>query len=333
MKTAFSTLICCGPLKHMPSPEEHTLTPLQHSAVLNMLGPDAQLLSSQALRGGLSAQLHQLTVQSRQGKTRYVLKQPHARTGRDLRLQVEREFQCLQGLTAYSFDVPRPLALSPPDIHPPFFLMHHQEGRPQWTPSHRRAQAAGEQLARLHLLPTRSLHGLLPPKNAELAAEPQDIAGHHVPAESPPVLCHGDYWPGNLLWTEQERPCILDWEDAHLGPPLRDLAIARLDWSWIFGASYATSLTQAYLHWRPVAQADKSAQKRRKHRHLPQHLQRDLAYWDLRALLRLQQLMGQDLENWVRELQQAGHPSLSPRQAQQRCELFQYNAQEQLGRP
>ena len=44
------------------------------------------------------------------------------------------------------------------------------------------------------------------------------------PAERPPVLVHGDYHYGNMLFREGEVVALLDWEIAQLGQPLLDLA-------------------------------------------------------------------------------------------------------------
>ena len=44
------------------------------------------------------------------------------------------------------------------------------------------------------------------------------------PAERPPVLVHGDYHYGNMLFREGVVVALLDWEIAQLGQPLLDLA-------------------------------------------------------------------------------------------------------------
>lgn len=37
-------------------------------------------------------------------------------------------------------------------------------------------------------------------------------------------LVHGDYWPGNLLWQDDQIVAVLDWEAAVLGDPAGDVA-------------------------------------------------------------------------------------------------------------
>ncbi|MCP4966102.1 MAG: phosphotransferase [bacterium] len=39
-----------------------------------------------------------------------------------------------------------------------------------------------------------------------------------------PTFVHGDYWPGNLLWGSATVVAVLDWEGAHLGDPVSDVA-------------------------------------------------------------------------------------------------------------
>jgi aminoglycoside phosphotransferase (APT) family kinase protein len=46
----------------------------------------------------------------------------------------------------------------------------------------------------------------------------------HLPAEAEQRLVHGDYRPGNMLFEGERISGVLDWEFAHLGSPVRDLA-------------------------------------------------------------------------------------------------------------
>ena len=95
-----------------------------------------------------------------------------------------------------------------------------------------------------------------------------------------PVLLHGDYWPGNILWRDEQLAAVIDWEDARLGDPLIDLAISRLDLLWIFGSEAMNSFTQDYLTGMAIDT-------------------RDLPYWDLCAALRLVRLAGANLAEWA----------------------------------
>jgi len=74
------------------------------------------------------------------------------------------------------------------------------------------------------------------------ALQPQPVAEatirwleRHLPEPSARVcLVHGDYRSGNFLYNEAgEIPALLDWEMAHIGDPMEDLAWS-LDplWGW-----------------------------------------------------------------------------------------------------
>jgi Ser/Thr protein kinase RdoA (MazF antagonist) len=88
------------------------------------------------------------------------------------------------------------------------------------------------------------------------------------PQVSKPVVLHGDYWPGNVLWRDGRLAGVIDWEDAAFGDPLADLAIARLEIGWFFGTSAMDMLTDGYLALRPAVDIT------------------TLPLWDLRAALR-----------------------------------------------
>jgi aminoglycoside phosphotransferase (APT) family kinase protein len=88
------------------------------------------------------------------------------------------------------------------------------------------------------------------------------------PQVSKPVVLHGDYWPGNVLWRDGRLVGVIDWEDAAFGDPLADLAIARLEIVWFFGTAAMDMLTDAYLALRPAVGAA------------------TLPVWDLRAAMR-----------------------------------------------
>ena len=98
--------------------------------------------------------------------------------------------------------------------------------------------------------------------------------------ENTAVLLHGDYWPGNVLWQDDKLVAVIDWEDTALGDPLIDLAISRLDLVWIFGIEAMHTFTQQY---QLLMDIDYTC----------------LPYWDLCAALRLIRIAGSDLAEWV----------------------------------
>jgi aminoglycoside phosphotransferase (APT) family kinase protein len=92
-----------------------------------------------------------------------------------------------------------------------------------------RLRVSGSWLRRLHSLPAPV--GLPPaPNDADIIARYRDAGGPPLPLVVPPkksaVFCHGDWTAGNLLTVGSDITAVLDWEAAHLGDPLRELARA-----------------------------------------------------------------------------------------------------------
>ena len=56
----------------------------------------------------------------------------------------------------------------------------------------------------------------------------------HAPANSEETIVHGDFRMGNLLISEKGLSAVLDWECAHIGDPMWDLAFICTP-SWRFG--------------------------------------------------------------------------------------------------
>ncbi len=73
------------------------------------------------------------------------------------------------------------------------------------------------------------------------------------PQVSEPVVLHGDYWPGNVLWHDGRLVGVVDWEEAAFGDAMADLANIRLEIVWHFGSAATNMLTREYLARRPAA--------------------------------------------------------------------------------
>lgn len=109
-----------------------------------------------------------------------------------------------------------------------------------------------QQLAAIHAIPSSclpaSLHHRAPAEMlADLEARWRDLGGvspiyalafgwlqRALPDPVEPRLCHGDFRMGNLLITPDGLSAVLDWELAHLGDPVQDLAFGCIP-SWRFG--------------------------------------------------------------------------------------------------
>jgi aminoglycoside phosphotransferase (APT) family kinase protein len=113
------------------------------------------------------------------------------------------------------------------------------------------ARQCGEVLARIHALEVAGLPSL-PVVTARQQIERYEAIyrsfdnpraafelafawlGDHIPQEAPPRLVHGDFRLGNLMIGPEGLRAVLDWELAHLGDPLEDLAWICTP-SWRFG--------------------------------------------------------------------------------------------------
>ncbi|MGI9344958.1 MAG: phosphotransferase family protein, partial [Gammaproteobacteria bacterium] len=62
---------------------------------------------------------------------------------------------------------------------------------------------------------------------------------NHLPPSSPPVLLHGDFRMGNLMVDHEGLAGVLDWELAHLGDRVSDIAYLCTP-SWRFGHYHNT---------------------------------------------------------------------------------------------
>ncbi|HTU59534.1 MAG TPA: phosphotransferase, partial [Polyangiales bacterium] len=205
---------------------------LAFASIVRRIVPDATLVSHRPLKGGVSAAVYALEATSADGPVNVVLRRHGAATWKQLPEAVTRtEFQLLGVLRNAGLRVPRPLLFddSAKLLPSPFFVMEWVQGTTDVTLSARDAalQQMAEFLARLHALEPESLSlPALParedPVSGTLQYLPPDPHFHgvrefvasYVVQPTRPALLHGDFWPGNLLWHNDQLAAVLDWEDA-----------------------------------------------------------------------------------------------------------------------
>jgi aminoglycoside phosphotransferase (APT) family kinase protein len=267
-------------------------TPAQLALVLQAGRPGWRLTRARTLPGATSAQVTAIEAEHHDGQRgTFVVRQygqanlaadPHA---------ARSEYELLRLLSAAGLPVPRPyLADESAAILPgPFLLQDFVDGiridDPPDLPDFIRQLAAAlaavhsagitraqvpfladvrDTLARtLAAVPTRPdayLHEAAVRAALQSAWPPSPV--------NQPVLLHGDFWPGNVLWRDGRLTGIIDWEDAVFGDPLADLAVTRLEIGWFFGPAATDMLTREYRARQPAV--DTAA----------------LPFWDLRAALR-----------------------------------------------
>ena len=114
----------------------------------------------------------------------------------------------------------------------------------------RLAAQCGEALARIHQIPLTAVAGLPEPDPVGAWRDMLDASGHphpafemairwldeHRPVPAGRVVVHGDFRNGNLIVDKQGVAAVIDWELAHIGDPLSDLAWLCLK-AWRFGGT------------------------------------------------------------------------------------------------
>ena len=231
------------------------------------LEPGGRLVGIHALMGGVSAAVFGLEIAtSNGGRRRVVLRQHRAvELKRHAPTVTAKEYRLLAALHRLGFAVPEPYVYVDTDAEAaPYLVMAWVDGSTELASDD--LPGALDQMARflveLHALDGFSLQlPELEPIEDPLAAIfpylPSTDVGRRVAARlasgdvrhraDRPVVLHGDYWPGNVLWQDGHLAAVIDWEDASLGDPLADLATARVELLCRYGDEAMERFTHRYL--------------------------------------------------------------------------------------
>lgn len=216
------------------------------SAVAVRLG--GRLRHAWPLTGGVSAPVHAFEIERPDGTSQTLVLRGDPTSG----LKPEQgsglpvEAALMATLHARGLPVPRPVALDPAGLVLPFV-----RGTPPPVFDDPVIDHLADVLFMVHCTPLAGLPTLRERHDplAELAAYlPDRHAGLALPALSapPPVLLHGDFWPGNFIWQDRQLRALIDWEDSATGDAHADVATARLELLWHGGWSLAQRFTMAY---------------------------------------------------------------------------------------
>jgi len=199
----------------------------------------------------------------------YVLRRPNKLRDTGLFVDLRTEYEVLQRLEPTPVPAPEPVLFDDggPELDGPYLLATHLEGDPfPWAAElperyqnpdsrDRIATRTVETLAAVHAVDTDPLAATcerLSPRDhvrrtaARLDAVADDT-GHELPrlrtvgdrlrerapTDTETALVHGDFRPGNLLFSGDDAlrvTGVLDWETPTLGDPLTDLGYLVLDW-------------------------------------------------------------------------------------------------------
>jgi len=261
--------------------------------LLAAIDPAWNLRGIETLRGGVSAETTALDVETPEGARRLVVRRHGPRDLANNPAIAAQEFRLLGLLAAEGIAVPAPIHLERAIFPTPALVIAFVAGEPANEAAEPAAlvDAMADYLVRLHRIDaTRADFAFMPRierfVDARLGhppAEPADGLSETriraalspalpLPARNAPVLLHGDFWPGNLLWRNDADGgrivAAIDWEDSAIGDPLAELGNARFELAWTFGAEWADRLTVHYL-----ARAS------------PAPDTHDLPFWDLFAAL------------------------------------------------
>lgn len=256
---------------------------------LARFAPGARLLRTWSLQGGVSGRMQVVEYERYAGEPqRVVIREQAWGEQSERRQNLERELLTLRAVRSFGLPAPEPYGLDVVENSEPALLREYLEASPDLAPTDQ--PGALRQMAEV----LWGIHGVsaaepalaflpqaLPLVSDFLATPPgaldESLGEARIRAALPAVaswplvnravLLHGDYWPGNLLWREGRLERVIDWEETRLGDPLFDLAIARLDVAFVFGASASQAFTAAY---QSLADLDYRA----------------LPHWDLNAALR-----------------------------------------------
>ena len=210
--------------------------------------PHVKYKSSRILEGGVSSEVFLIAVESKKGEEKIVLR---TEGGPPAENSIKTEYLLLEKLHQTKVPCAKPIHLdhSKEILDKDFMLMTYLEGTIE-IPKIKNFGFLNKMvgiLKNIHNVdtkilptlpcrfdPTYDLFEFLP--NARINKELKAILkGYDTSYSVKPVLLHGDFWPGNILWTKDEISGVLDWEYAAIGDPVSDLAVASLELKYDYG--------------------------------------------------------------------------------------------------
>jgi aminoglycoside phosphotransferase (APT) family kinase protein len=229
--------------------------------ILHHIAPHSHLQAIDELNLGFSNRSLRITAMLPDNlPVQYVVKhyanQSHV-SGNDAATRATREYTILTLLHDAHLPCPEPILFDPQGLilGSPVLVTNHLPGQqilahppnPLWAAQ---APTVAALLARIHMvscpaavianLPNATTqatwfatHDTVPDY---MQAYPDgesiwQILREALPTMTPttPVLVHGDYWSGNILWEHGQVTGILDWEDVAWGDPGFDIAYCRME--------------------------------------------------------------------------------------------------------
>lgn len=269
--------------------------------VVFKIDPQGKLLRTWTLHGGISAQMTAIEMVFGDGQTKKLVVR---RYDAGISHLVANEYKLLQVLQKAGSPTQTPyyLDLSTSIFPVPYVVFEYVEGTTEFSPADvdNFIDQFAAALAQIHQV-NYAVEDLsfLPNYEAVISERirqrPPQIdtsleegcirdkleAAFPFPRLNNPVLLHGDFWLGNVIWRDSRIAAVIDWEDAAIGDPIIDLGISRLEILWAIGIEAMHRFTEVYQSLMPMVDLT----------YLP--------YWDLRAALRPVFQIGEWAEGWA----------------------------------
>jgi aminoglycoside phosphotransferase (APT) family kinase protein len=213
-----------------------------------------EVVGARLLPGGASKEAWAVDLRTAGGTEPVLVRRAAGGVIHEATLPLADEFRVLEAAQAAGVAVPRPIAYLGELDGREAFAMERVEGetigrRIVRDPPPGLPLQMAEQLARIHAIPADGLP--VPPQGDVLARfrdeldsveepHPAIELGLHwlaerLPRGRPAAVCHGDFRIGNLVVGPTGLTHVLDWEFAHLGDPVEDVAWPLVR-AWRFGA-------------------------------------------------------------------------------------------------
>ncbi|MFD8325641.1 phosphotransferase family protein [Streptomyces lydicus] len=299
--------------------EAAAVRPLTLAWVSRHLEAGERIVKTEALHGGITAEIRRLTIATRDGSTRDLVLRTfvnveHAEDG------LNREADALTLLTGTGVPAPGLVAVDPTAVHCeyPSLLRTHLAGRTVLDDEglETRVPLLARQLVAIHALrpavrppeyvTLTTADSVVPPKGADAAAW---AAAIDVIRKPPPPcegrFLHRDFQPGNVLFdVPPSRPAdaritgVVDWAATSWGPADLDVAHCSTNLALLHGPAWGLRFSEAYEEAGGVLAA--TANER--------------LYWQVRDGLACSEEVQQVAKTW----REAGRPELTTRTVEER---------------
>ena len=233
--------------------------------------PGSNLNKAKVLGGGTSANVTLLILQNAQGQEIRIVNRLHGPKDRkDNPTVATTEFKVLKILYEAGLNVPPPISIDQTNcfLGAPSVTVGFLEGVVNLKPLNPKdyVKKIGIELAKLHSVDLISprisflrnlknhCNSIFGPKYLGRTNHILDFLKPYWPSavRNPSVILHGDFWPGNLLWMNENIVGIIDWEDTLWGDPILDLANARFEIYFLLGKKLMDFFTKKYLEYNPI---------------------------------------------------------------------------------